>query len=369
MERENVLSGGIEALYTIKENLLELEGYREGSKDWAFREEQAEEQFEERQKAITDEVGAILKRRRQEVEASFEEQMNETKTRLKKVKAKKEKQLGKKVSERIEEETADLTKEGIRLEQELKAVFQKNHISRVFNRKWFHAVFMPCSLKDIGILFITVLILFLALPVGIYKFLLPAKTLYLVLDYFVTILVFGGLYLMINKKIKENHAEAIIDMKAIRQKMAKNNKKIRAMAKEIRKDKDDSIYGLDDIKEEIRTLEDELNNLMEEKKNALVDFEATTKAAVVEEIKSRYEEEMKGLQNKVKEAHEEQRKAAEKVKEFSLEITNRYETYLGKDMLTNASIGRLIEIMEEQKVTTIAEALSSYRAELNKPME
>ena len=90
---------------------------------------------------------------------------------------------------------------------------------------------------------------------------------------------------------------------------------------------------------------------------------------VVEEIKSRYEEEMKGLQNKVKEANEEQRKASEKVKEFSLEITNRYETYLGKDTLTKTTIDRLIEIMQEQKATSITEALSIYRAELNKPME
>lgn len=369
MERENILSGSIDALYTMKENLLELEGYKESSKEWAFQEEQAEDQFEERQKAVTEEVSTVLKKRRQEVEASFEEQMNETKTRLKKVKAKKEKQLGKKVSQRIEEETADLTKEGIRLEQELKAVFQKNHISRVFNHKWFHAVFMPCSLRDFGILLITVLILFLALPVGIYKFFLPENALYLILDYFVTILVFGGLSIIINKKIKENHTEAIIDMKAIRQKMAKNNKKIHVMARDIRKDKDDSIYGLDEIKEEILALEDELNHLMEEKKNALVEFEATTKTAVSEEVKSRYEDEMKGLQSKVKEAHEEQRKAAEKVKEFSLEITNRYETYLGKDMLTKAAIDRLIEIMKEPNVTNISEALSVYRAELNKPME
>ncbi|HCL03064.1 MAG TPA: hypothetical protein DHW61_11765, partial [Lachnoclostridium phytofermentans] len=90
---------------------------------------------------------------------------------------------------------------------------------------------------------------------------------------------------------------------------------------------------------------------------------------VSEEVKSRYEDEMKGLQSKVKEAHEEQRKAAEKVKEFSLEITNRYETYLGKDMLTKAAIDRLIEIMKEQNVTNITEALSIYRAELNKPIE
>jgi DNA anti-recombination protein RmuC len=369
MERENVLSSGIETLYAMKESLTELEGYKESSKEWSFKEEQTDEQLEERQKAITDEVGAVLKKRRQEIEASFEEQMNESKTRLKKVKSKKEKQLGKKVSERIEDETADLTKEGIRLKQELKAVFQKNHISRVFNHKWFHAVFMPCSLKDFGILLITVLILFLAIPVGIYKFLLPAKTLYLVLDYFVTILVFGSLYILINKKIKENHTEAIINMKAIRQKMAKNHKKIRAMAKGIRKDKDESIYGLDEIIGEIRQLEDELNHLMEEKKNALVEFESTTKVAVSEEVKSRYEEEMKGLESKVKEAHEEQRKATEKVKEFSLEITNRYESYLGKDMLTKAAIERLIEIMKEQNVTNITEALSIYRAEINKPIE
>lgn len=369
MERENVLSGGIETLYTIKENLLELEGYKESSKDWTFKEEQAEGQFEERQKAITDEVSIILKKRRQELESSFEEQMDQTKARIKKAKAKKDKQLGKKVSERIEEETADLTKERVRLEQELKAVFQKNHISRVFNHNWFHAVFMPCSLRDVGILLITAVLLFLVVPVGVYKFLLPNKTLYLVLDYFVTILVFGGLYILTNRKIKENHAEAVIDMKAIRQKMAKNEKKRKAKARDIRKDKDDSIYGLDDMKEEILQLEEELSHLMEEKKNALVEFEATAKPAVVEEIKSRYEDEMRGLKDKVKAAHEEQKNAALKVKEFSVEIANRYETYLGKEWLTKESIDRLITIMQEENLTTIAEALNRYRAQLNKPID
>ena len=108
---------------------------------------------------------------------------------------------------------------------------------------------------------------------------------------------------------------------------------------------------------------------MEEKKNALVEFEATAKPAVVEEIKSRYEDEMRGLKDKVKAAHEEQKKAAQKVKEFSVEITNRYETYLGKELLTKESIDRLISIMQEENLTTIAEALNRYRAQINKPID
>lgn len=361
MAEENVLSSGIETLYTMKENLLELDGYKEKRIELEKAEEQLEKFISLKEKAISEEIQTITEKRVNEIEDSFEEQIDNTKARLKKVKGKKEKLKDAKISERIELETADLVKERKQFKEEIRSVFQVNHISRVFNNRIFYALYLPRSIFDILVLLASVLICFLILPVGIHQLFLPNHIIWLVIIYFIVILIFGGSYVFVLHSTKEKHQEAMKELRELRNKLASNEKKIKAIQKSIRKDKDESTYGLDKFTEEMKDLETEIENIIEEKKTALINFESTTKGMIADEIKSRHQSELNDLKKNYEDVYNELRIAEEKMKEFSLEISKKYEAFVGKEIMTVSQIDKLIELMESGTASKISEAM-----ELNK---
>lgn len=361
MAEDNVLTGGIETLYTMKENLLELEGYKQKSAELAKEEEKLEKDISLKEKAINDEISEVTKKRKDDIENSFEEQISKTKVRLKKVKAKKDKLKDAKVSERIKIETSELMEERRQLKEEIKSVFRLNHIPRAFNNNLYYSIYYPRSIKDILIIRIAIALCFLALPVCIYQGLLPKESKWLIITYFVTVLVFGGVYVIINHITKEKHQEVPMQIRTLRSKLAVNLKKIKVIERGIRKDKDESGYGLDKFNDEIADLETEVANITEEKKAALVTFETTTKYVIIEEIKNRKQKELDDLKMNHGRVYEEQRNAEEKVKQYSLEISSKYESFVGKENMSIDRINRLIELVESGEVTKVSDAIAANK--------
>lgn len=365
MADENVLAGGIDTLYTMKENLLELEGYKEKSLELAKEEERLEKAILAKEKAISEEIAEVTKKRKDEIEDSFEEQISKTRARLKKAKSKKDKLKDSKISERIQIETSDLVEERRQLNEEVKSIFRLNHISRVYNNRLFYALFMPQGIKDLFIILITILVCFLLIPVGIYHFFLPQSFLWIVITYFVTVIVFGALYFRINHVTKEKHQEGARQLRSSRRKLVENARRIKAVEKAIRKDKDESAYGLDKYNNEIAQLESEVVSITEEKKAALVNFETNTKLIIAEEIKNRQKDELEELKRNYDRVYEEQRNAEEKVTKYSLDISRKYESFVGKENMSIVRIERLISLIESGEVSKVSDAIAVNKNENN----
>lgn len=365
MADENVLAGGIETLYAMKENLLELEGYKERSLELEKEEERLEKAILSMEKVISDEIAAVTKKRKDEIEESFEEQIGKIKARLKKVKTKKDKLKDSKVSERIEIETSELVEEKRQLNEEIKSIFRINHISRVYNNRLYYALFMPQGIKDLFIILITILICFLVIPVGIYHFLLPQKFLWIVITYFITVIVFGAVYFRINHVTKEKHQEGAKKLRNSRRNLAENMRSIKAIERSIRKDKDESAYGLDKYNNEIEQLETEVVSITEEKKAALVDFETNTKLIIAEEIKDRQKNELEELKRSHDRVYEEQRNAEEKITKYSLDISRKYESFVGKENMSIVKIERLIGLIESGEVSKVSDAIAVNKSDSN----
>lgn len=358
MSEENILAGGIETLYTMKENLLELEGYKSRSTELAKEEERLEKAVEAKEKAISDEITEVTKKRKDEIEESFEEQISKTKARLKKVKSKKDKRKDAKVTERITIETSELVEERRQLNEEIKSLFRTNHVSRIFCNRFYFSLFLPRSIKDMLVIILTLLICFLAIPIGVDKFFLPEENMWLVLTYFILVIIFGGIYLWVNHTTKEKHQDMVRQVRELRNKLAVNAKQIKTIEKGIKRDKDESAYDLDKFNNEIAELEEEVNRMVEEKKEALVIFETTTKYVITEEIKNRQKEELDLLKAEHERVYEEQRVAEEKAKQYSLEISNKYESFVGKENMSLSKIDRLIELVESGEVSKVADAIA-----------
>lgn len=117
---------------------------------------------------MEDEISLTIKKRQEEITASYDKEIGKEQDRLKKAKGKREKAKNQGMKERIAEETAPLYDHNREMRIKMKSLFQKERVPSFCRSTWYYALYMPRSLKEVGILFLAVLIFFAALPWGIY---------------------------------------------------------------------------------------------------------------------------------------------------------------------------------------------------------
>lgn len=361
-----ILYAGVDELNTIKEHVLELEGYQDRNEELLKEENRLERQIAAKEKEQSDEIETTMKKRRSEISSVYASQMDTLKTREKKVKARKEKEKGTKVSERIEEETAELRDANKELSLQIKAEMKQDKVPGFCNSTLFYALFMPKGMAQLGIMLVFLITAFFLIPCGVYSMAFEERfgMLALGIIYVLDIVIFGGGYLFINNRVKEKHLKALKEIKSLRAAMHTNRRKIHLISKEIKNDTDESSYGLEQYDEELNEIEEDVRKVASEEKEALTAFENGTVPTLTAEIKGRYQNEIEALRAACEKTGKEQKETEGKVKEFALMISKQYETYLGKDMLTVAKLDRLISHIQKGEASNIGEAIARERGTL-----
>jgi len=362
MDESNLLLAGVDKLNEIKENLIELYRYKDKNDDFILELKKFEKNIQSLEKAKTDEIQTTVKKRRSEIEEAYDKQLDKIKADMKKVKDKRDKKKNKKVSERIEEETASLREENRRLKLEAKTLFRQKNVPSFCNTGLYYALYYPRYFRDIIVILFALLLTLFIIPCGIYFYVLPEeKIIYLAVLYIATVIVFGGLYLLIGNKTKDKHGDVIRQGKKLRQDIIGNKKKINGIKRSIKRDLDESTYGLEDFDEELARLDREAQDLAAKKKEAVMTFENTTAQIISAEIGKQYDEKISGLKAEYDKIKEQTTAADEKIKALTLKIAGEYEPYLGKDLITLDNIASLINIIEAGNASNISEAIQFYR--------
>lgn len=362
MDGNNILSGGIETLNEIKENLLEVHGYQSNLNGLVSEEESLEKSIKSIEEAITTEIAGTTKKRRQEIEESFDNQIEKVKAKIKKIKDKRDKYKNSKVSERIEEETEFLRVENNMFKAEGKTLLRKNHLPTLCYSKLYYALYSPGDLLDLFIIFGVLLLTLFAIPCGVYFFLLPKqKTYYLIIIYLLAGILFFGLYIIIGNRTKDKHPDIIKEVKVIRKNIKKNNKSIASIRKSILKDRDESTYGLENYDGELQKLQEEVADIEKQKKDAVLTFDNTTSKNIAGDLRGQRESEIEDYKSKLGKCREGITKSEEKVKVLTIKIASEYEPYIGKDLMTLERLESLINIIQAGNANTISDALTFYK--------
>ena len=366
MEESNILSGGIEVLNKIKDSIIDLNSKKSRYDTLVNDENDLDKQIQILDKAVEDEIIDTTSNRRKEIEATFDKQISKSQDKIKKITGKRDKVKDSKVSERIEQETESYKKENQELKLEIKKTLKENGIPAFCNSKFFFALYFPKSFSDVIIILISVLLTFLLIPCGIYFLLLPEKeTVYLVIIYFITIIVFGGLYILIGNRTKEKKRQAFLQIKDLRNKVRLNRKKVARIRKKIRKDQDESVYGLEEFDQELAVVEQEIAEIREKKNEALLNFDNNTKGVITNQIQERFAEKRSQLKKDHEKASNEVTKLDKEIKELTIHIASNYEPYIGKDMMTVDRLDSLINIIKAENATNVSEAILFYNESLN----
>lgn len=358
----NILFQGVSEIFVVKDIIVELNESKEKRDNLELDERKLEKVITLREKSISDEISSTTKKRKEEIEAAYDVQADNIKVKMKKIRTKKEKSKTKKVSERIESETEDLKAEYKETSLKVKDILRENSIPSFCNSNLFFSLYLPKGFGDFFRIFICLFIALFILPCGIYFYVLPVeKIFYLVLVYVAIVVTLLIIYMLIENYVKDKHINGLKEIRILRSELKKNKKKQNKVIKSIKKDTDESIYKLENFDEELQELDKELEVINEQKRESLVVFDNTTKYEIINEIKSRYEEELENFKVDLENVVKERKQLEDRIKTTSLNVANTYEVYLGKEFMTVEKLENLATLMKENELKTVSEAIALYK--------
>lgn len=328
----------------------------------ADEEEKQERELEAARKAVADAVSSTIRKRLDEITSSYDKEIAKGQERLKKSRTKREKAKNQGMKERIAEETSELREHNRELKVQLRTLFQKERVPFICSSTLYYALYYPSGLKEIMLFLLTVVICFLAVPCGIYFYLMPQRQMwYLAAIYFLDILLFGGLYVLVGNKTRLRHQDALKRGRDIRNVLRANQKKIKVITHTIQRDGNEDIYDLEKYDDEIACVEQELSEITTKKKDALNTFEKVTRNIIADEIVSSHKAHLNSLKEALDETSKALRNMESSIKEQNIHITDTFGPYLGREFLDPDRLSELSRMIQSGSAGNLTEAIAAYR--------
>lgn len=312
-------------------------------------------------KAVEDSVNSTVKKRKDELQSSYDTEIAKVQDAIKKIRAKREKAKQQSMKERIQEQTAPYAAENKEMKARIRENFKQNRIPAICNTTMYYALYSPRTLREVLLMLVTFGVCFLGIPVGLYWLIPEHRTLHLIIIYVVTILLFGGAYLLVGGRTKERHKEAILEAQRIRRSMDKNRRKMRSLARSIRREKTEEHYDLSSFDAEISAREQEKAELLEKKEEAMAYFVNTTKPAITEEIVSARRDQINAMEAEHQQTVADLAETEEYIKNAGLKLSSGYESFIGKDFMQAEKLEALIAILQKGQAANITAAKAVYQ--------
>lgn len=372
MDMDNIFNQNVDFLIQAREEVVACNQMEQKQKQLQEREDKMQKAIAQEEKSIHDEINTTIKKRKAEIEDTYDAQLDAGRKKLKKAQEQKNKEKSERVGQRVDEETADVKENSRQLKTEMRTLFKKNHVPAFCQTGFYYALFMPKGIKEILMLLLMIVIGLAGIPFGIYELfarvILTDKPIvqasyFMALVIALSLIVVLGIYFLIFNLTKVRHRDTIAEGRKIRNQMLANDKNIRAIKNAINKDKDESQYGLDAYDQKIQESQNEMDAIAEEKQAALTEFEQQTRNTIIDEINGRRQAKLDDMRQQAAAIEEECYDVESKIKEAALAITNKYAKYLGKNICKEETLSDIINIMQTEQIDTISEGIAIYKGE------
>ncbi len=324
------------------------------------------------EKSIADEIATTIKKRKQEISDTFDDRLDDNRARKKKVESKRDKKKNQRMNERISDETKHIRQSTRELEVEMKTTLKKNKVPSYCSSKWYFIMFNPRGAGEVLGMLLSFVLVFAGVPAAVMliirnNFLKDKPNVnvdfWCVLIVAVLVVVLLLLYFLIYNSTKVKHSEIIKQVRSIRDKIKANKRQADAIKNSINKDKDESAYNLGAYDEKLANLDNEADNISDEKKDALKEFEKKTKQLIIDEINNRRLQTLEDMKAEKKDLEDKLTKGEKKYSEQVLKVTKQYASYLGEDLCKEDKLADLIILMEEGQAETVSEAINIYKGQ------
>ena len=358
-------SDQIQLLKDAKEAIGQLSTWKADKERLEAEAKKIFKKYQDAEKSMNSEIGSVTKKRRGEVEDSYDKELSKTQDQIKKVKSEREKAKTSGIKDRIEKETAGLVAENKDMKKSIKDVFRLENAPAICRSKTFFTLYDPDCLSE----WLTDIALFLALcgvlPTALVLFLSSEKALstpIIVLIYAAFIVVFMGIYVLGYITLKKPNIRAITRASEIRAHIRANEKQVNRITKRISKDKGEDRYGLQNYDYDLAKLEGQVEDINKKKTEALSAFDTATAKVISDEVteKARPELEKLGIErDRIKEQLDDVTGKYNAHKAF---MEQNYESVIGKDFMTKDKIDAIIDVLNNGNAASIASAVEFIRA-------
>lgn len=314
------------------------------------------------EKELADKKKSIEKEEKEVVNKALSSELEQenriietTNSKIKTIKGKRDKAKEKGIRRRIKEETADLIETNTKVKCYIRKTLKENNLPGYCDNDWYYLMYCNQGIVQLLMKWMVFIIGYVVIPYIVVKIVNPWFLLKGIL-WFVIAALFFGIYITIYLLTKDNDTGTLEELREYREKIAKNNRRIREIKRNIRKDDEDETYGLDKYDEDLKMLEETLNEATDKKNTKTKLFEENVKKQIIESVRekhsesiSKIEEEITGKVNICKEKTEELKSIEEK-------LENDYEKFLTKPYLNVGCISRMLELVEGGNAKNIGEA-------------
>ena len=367
--RSNVFDENVDYLYQVQTDLEAVEQLKSELAEYRYQEKNLKKSIATEEKSIQDEIAQTIKRRKNEIEKTYDKQIDANKAKSRTVWSKRDKAKSKRVGERVTYETAELAEENRQLQVEMRTLFKAQHLPSFSRTGFFYSLFMPKRAWEFLILIVSALVVYVAIPMityllcaGVFKNKADKLTLYTCIIVSLVLFVINLIYILIFNKVKLMHYDILLDGRQIRDEITANKRQMKAIRNKINKDKDDSQYGLDKYDDKLDELDKELEMISREKQEAMTVFENETKEVLINEVMDRRQPGLDDLKARLEHLEDDLALLEEDIQNSSLAIANNYGAILGKEFCTPEKVEDLISLMEDGTADTVSEAIAAYKS-------
>ena len=352
-------------LNEAKTAITEYQDLCSRTKDIKASKEKCEKTLIAEKEALQRSIEDAIAKRREEIDDTYDQEIKKHNEELRRANLRRDKARNQGVKDRIAEETAELKGDIRQLQNQIKTTFRQKGVPGFCNSKLYYALFLPHSFSDFLILILAFAICFVGIPFGVWKLFYDGNTTALVIIYVIDVLVFGGLYMLIMRTTMVKHHTVLEDMRQLRIMIRKKKTQVAEITRSIQNDADDKKYDLAVYDDEIAHIKQQLADTTVQKKDALNTFETVTKNIISDERTANAKPRLDELTQALNDASAQLTNLENERSKKALELSDKYETYLGKELMSPEKIDSLLSIAQHGTATNLSEVIEEYNKKLD----
>lgn len=306
-----------------------------------------------------------VKKRRSEIENTYNSELDKINESLRKANSRRAKAKNRGIRERIADETFMLRDTNRNLRSQIRSIFRKDSVPFYCDWGIFYKLFYPQNVLDVLMIILAFAICFFGIPFGVWHFFYQSKgTIALVIIYIIDILLFGGMVMLINRTAVMKHSNVLKEAVQLRKVIRTNEKKIENITHAIRNDTSEASYDLGSFDDDIARIKQQLADVTMKKNDALNTFETVTKNIISDEISNNAKPKIDDLIAKSSQVGAQLIELDQRRNAATLDLSNNYEVYLGREFMHPEKIDALAEIINHGTAANLNEAIEEYKNKL-----
>lgn len=322
---------------------------------------ETERALEKLKNNIEEEKSRTIASRRQDLEDGYDKKLKAKDTEISRAEDKRSKARKAEVETRVGQQTSGLKDEIRTLKDDLKNYCKQNKLPSVFKSRLYYKLYCPAGIGDW-----LCLIVIAAVMVGA---IVAAYMLQAGIAVFAAILVADiiilAVYISIWNKTKVRFHDNYRACREIVSNIRRDEKGVKNVSKNIRKDKSDAPYDLAQYDTEIAARKQEYSELQTQKTSALYQFDNETKQQLIAEIDGIYAERVKAAAEAAQSAAAAAAELEKRISDAEGRLSGEFVQYIGSENLNHDTVAGMLQLIESGEAASVSDAIAKLKDKAN----